>query len=51
MQKLMTLKTAFFAAALTVLAMPAFAQCPANGACPQVLEDCACPAQMGRGED
>lgn len=51
MQNLTTLKTVLFAALLTVPALSASAQCPGGGACPQVVEDCACPAQMGSGED
>ena len=51
MQNLTTLKTVLFAALLTVPALSASAQCPGGGACPQAVEDCACPAQMGRGED
>ena len=56
MQKLMTLKIALCAAALTVWAFPSAAQCPASGSydCPQQaapVDDCACPAQMGSGED
>ena len=51
MQNLTTLKTVLFAALLTVPALSASAQCPGGGACPQAVEDCACPAQMGSGED
>ncbi len=56
MQKLMTLKIALCAAALTVWAFPSAAQCPASGSydCPQQaapVDDCACPAQMGSAED
>lgn len=50
MQNLTTLKTVLFAALLTVPALSASAQCPGGGACPQAVEDCACPAQMGSGE-
>lgn len=51
MQNLTTLKTVLFAALLTVPALSASAQCPGGGACPQAVEDCACPAQMGSSED
>ena len=51
MQNLTTLKTVLFAALLTVPALSASAQCPGGGACPQAVEDCACPPQMGSGED
>lgn len=51
MQNLTTLKTVLFAALLTVPALSASAQCPGGGACPQAVEECACPAQMGSGED
>ena len=43
MQNLTTLKTVLFAALLTVPALSASAQCPGGGACPQAVEDCACP--------
>ena len=53
MQKLMTEKLAFLATVLTVYALPASAAlCPVGSEpCPQIVEDCACPPQMGRGED
>lgn len=52
MQKPMTFRIALFIAALTLYAVPGAAQCPSGDtSCPPVLEDCACPAQMGSGED